>query len=62
MLFAGDAQSNVVAFDAGKGEPLWNARLHTSMTNGPITYALDGTQYVVVAAGDSLYAFALRAK
>jgi alcohol dehydrogenase (cytochrome c) len=30
------------------------------MTNGPITYELDNTQYVVVAAGDSLYAFALR--
>ena len=32
------------------------------MTNGPITYELDGTQYVVVAAGDSLYAFALRGR
>lgn len=60
VLFAGDAQSNFVAFDAGKGVPLWHSRLHTSITNGPITYALDGMQYVVVGAGDSLYAFALR--
>ena len=29
------------------------------MTNGPISYILDGRQYVVVGAGDSLYAFAL---
>jgi alcohol dehydrogenase (cytochrome c) len=27
--------------------------------NGPITYELDGAQYVVVAAGDTLYAFVM---
>ncbi len=62
VLFAGDAQSNFVAFDAAKGVPLWHAGLHASITNGPITYELDGTQYVVVGAGDSLYAFALRGR
>ena len=62
VLFAGDAQSNFVAFDAAKGMPLWHAGLHTSMTNGPITYELDGSQYVVVAAGDSLYGFVLRGR
>jgi alcohol dehydrogenase (cytochrome c) len=62
VLFAGDAQSNFVAFDAAKGTPLWHAGLHASMTNGPITYELDNTQYVVVSAGDSLYAFALRGR
>jgi alcohol dehydrogenase (cytochrome c) len=60
LLFAGDAQANVVAFDAAKGVPLWRAGLHASMTNGPITFELDGTQYVTVGAGDSLYTFALR--
>jgi alcohol dehydrogenase (cytochrome c) len=49
-----------VAFDAAKGVPLWHSGLHTSISNGPITYALDGGQYVVVGAGDSLYAFVLR--
>ena len=60
LLFAGDSSANFVAFDAAKGVPLWHAGLHTSITNGPITYALDGTQYIVVGAGDSLYAFAHR--
>jgi alcohol dehydrogenase (cytochrome c) len=60
VVFAGDAQANFVAFDAARGVPLWHAGLHASVSNGPITYALDGTQYVVVGAGDSLYAFALR--
>jgi alcohol dehydrogenase (cytochrome c) len=59
LLFAGDAASNFVAFNAATGAPLWRAGLHTSITNGPITYDLDGTQYVVAGAGDSLYAFAL---
>jgi alcohol dehydrogenase (cytochrome c) len=57
LVFAGDASSNFVALNATSGEPLWHAGLHASITNGPITYELDGQQYVVVGAGDSLYAF-----
>jgi alcohol dehydrogenase (cytochrome c) len=60
LLFAGDSANNFVAFDAARGVPLWHAGLHTSITNGPITYQLDGVQYVVVAANDTLYAFASR--
>jgi alcohol dehydrogenase (cytochrome c) len=60
VVFAGDSSVNFVAFDAAKGVPLWRAGLHTSITNGPMTYELDGAQHVVVGAGDSLYAFALR--
>ena len=60
VLFAGDASANFVAFDAGKGTPIWHAGLHASISNGPITYALDGAQYVVVGAGDTLYAFVMR--
>jgi alcohol dehydrogenase (cytochrome c) len=59
-LFAGDPNQNLVALDPSTGTPLWHAGMHSGMTNGPITYSLDGTQYLVVAAGDSLYAFALK--
>jgi alcohol dehydrogenase (cytochrome c) len=58
LLFAGDAAANFVAFNAATGAPLWRAGLHASMTNGPIAFELDGLQYVVAGAGDSLYAFA----
>ncbi len=58
LLFAGDSANNFVAFDATNGTPLWHTALHTSITNGPVTYELDGIQYVVVAANDTLYAFA----
>src|SRR5262245_46242689 len=59
VLFAGDASSNLVAFDAAKGVPIWHDRLHASISNGPITYQLGSAQYVVVGAGDTLYSFKL---
>jgi hypothetical protein len=62
LLFAGDTNNNLVALDPSTGTPLWHATLHTAMTNGPITYELDGTQYLIVGAGDSLYAFAMLAQ
>jgi alcohol dehydrogenase (cytochrome c) len=59
LLFAGDNSTNLVALDPATGTPLWHAGMHTGLTNGPMTYELDGVQYVVAGAGDSLYAFAL---
>ena len=41
------------------GDTVWHAGLGTSVSNGPITYELDGTQYVVVGAGDTLFAFVM---
>jgi alcohol dehydrogenase (cytochrome c) len=61
LLFTGDPTQNFVALDPATGKALWHAGLHGNVTNGPITYELDGMQYVVVGAGDSLYAFAIRA-
>ena len=58
LVFSGDAGGNFVAYDAVDGTPLWHSRIGT-VTNAPITYELDGRQYVLVAAGDTLYAFAL---
>ena len=58
LLFGADQGENLVAFDAENGKPLWNTRLH-GVSNSPETYMLDGHQYVMVAAGDMLYAFTL---
>ena len=62
VLFAGDPQNNFVALNATTGEALWRANLGAGMSNGPISYELDGTQYVVVGVGDTLYGFAMHAK
>jgi alcohol dehydrogenase (cytochrome c) len=62
LLFAGDPSANFVALDPATGEPLWHAALHANVTNGQITYELDGVQYLVAGAGDTLYGFAMRAR
>ncbi len=60
LLFTGDGSSgNLVALDATTGAPLWHAGVRTQVSNGPITYTLDGLQYVVVGAGDTLWAFVM---
>jgi alcohol dehydrogenase (cytochrome c) len=59
LLFAGDVSGNFVAYDPANGNPLWHTQLGTATTNAPQTYMVDGKQYVLVAAGDTLYAFAL---
>ena len=58
LLFAGDAGGNLVAYDPANGKILWHSRLG-QVSNAPETYMLDGHQYILVAGGDSLYAFTL---
>jgi len=56
LLFTSNA-SNLIAFQAATGKILWHSGLMAAPSAGPITYMLDGKQYLLVAAGDSLYAF-----
>jgi alcohol dehydrogenase (cytochrome c) len=59
-LFSGDgSNANLVALNATTGVPLWHAGLNGAVSNGPITYEMDGKQYVVVGAGDTLWAFVM---
>ena len=58
LVFAGDAGGNIVAYDAKDGRPLWHSRIG-NVTNAPQTYMVDGKQYLLVAAGDTLYSFTL---
>jgi alcohol dehydrogenase (cytochrome c) len=62
LVFAGDPSNNLVALNAETGKPVWHAKLDSAMSNGPMTYELDGRQYVVVGAGNKLYAFAMPGK
>lgn len=57
LLFTGDPSANFVAFNPENGNILWHAGLTSSVSNGPMTYELDGKEYLVVGAGDMLYAF-----
>ncbi len=60
LLFGGDGNGNFIAFNSRTGKPLWHAGLNVNHSNGPSTWMLDGKQYVVVGAGDTLYAFVLQ--
>jgi alcohol dehydrogenase (cytochrome c) len=58
LVFGGDAGGNIVAYDAKTGKPLWHSHIG-NVTNAPQTYMIDGRQHLLVAAGDTLYAFVL---
>jgi alcohol dehydrogenase (cytochrome c) len=59
LLFGGDVSGNLVAFDPANGKILWHAGLGAQVSNAPETYMIDGRQYVLIGAGDTLYSFAL---
>lgn len=59
LLFGGDGTGNALALDSSTGQALWHVNLNDVMVNGPITYELDGRQYLLFAAGPKLFAFAL---
>jgi alcohol dehydrogenase (cytochrome c) len=58
LLFGGDVSGNFIAFDPANGNPLWHTQIG-QVTNAPETYMVDGRQHILVAAGDTLYAFTL---
>jgi alcohol dehydrogenase (cytochrome c) len=60
VVFTGDAEGNFIALDAKSGKPLWHFQCGASVYASPMTYSVDGKQYVVVAAGSALFAFGLQ--
>jgi alcohol dehydrogenase (cytochrome c) len=59
LVFAGDSDGNFVAVDARSGKDLWHIQLGAAIYSSPMTYSLDGKQYVVIPSGAALFAFAL---
>jgi acido-empty-quinoprotein group A len=59
VLFTGDCQGNLLALDPGTGKTLWHANAGGNMVSSPMTYELDGRQYVVEGVQGVLYAWAL---
>ncbi|MEZ4330449.1 MAG: PQQ-dependent dehydrogenase, methanol/ethanol family [Myxococcota bacterium] len=51
LVFQGTGDGRLRAYRATDGEPLWEAPTGTGVIAPPITYALDGVQYVAVVAG-----------
>lgn len=59
VLFTGGREGYFYALDATNGTLLWKATLGGMIASGPIAYAIDGKQYVAVAAGNSFFVFGL---
>jgi PQQ-dependent dehydrogenase (methanol/ethanol family) len=59
IVFAGTATGDLVALDSVSGKPLWFFQTGGTIASSPISYSVDGKQFVVIAAGNVLYSFAL---
>jgi PQQ-dependent dehydrogenase (methanol/ethanol family) len=59
LIFYGDGSGAFVAADARNGKLLWHFNTGQSWKAGPMTYAVDGHQYIGVAAGSIIIAFGL---
>ena len=60
LVFAGDGDGNILAFDSRTGKNLWHYLLGTQIrSTGGTTYMVDGRQYLLVPSGSALTAFAL---
>ncbi|MBS7458885.1 PQQ-dependent dehydrogenase, methanol/ethanol family [Coralloluteibacterium stylophorae] len=51
LVFEGTADGRVVAYAADSGRKLWESPAHTGVMAAPVTYTVDGEQYVTFMAG-----------
>jgi len=59
LIFTGGREGYLQVIDARTGTLLWKQNLGAQMINNPITYSVNGKQYVAAMAGLSLFTFAL---
>ncbi len=51
LVFQGNRNGELVAYDATNGDKLWSTKVHTGIIAAPISYTIDGEQYIAVMAG-----------
>ena len=59
LCFTGDATGNFLALRTSDGTTLWHAGLGGRLETGPLSYELDGRQYVLIESSGAMFAFAL---
>jgi alcohol dehydrogenase (cytochrome c) len=57
VVFGAVRDGNLVALDAKSGAHLWHFQTGANMAASPMSYSVDGRQYVAIAAGNVVYAF-----
>jgi len=59
LVFLGDDAGALEAVEAGTGRALWHFSTGQAMRASPMSYAVDGVQYVAIAVGSDVFTFAL---
>ena len=59
MVFTGDDDGRLVALDAINGKEVWYFNMGELLTASPITYQVDGKQYVAIASATAIFSFGL---
>ena len=62
LLFTSDTSGNLLALDPATGAVLWHLNIGGELLASPITYQLDGRQFLLIPVQDVVYAFALPEK
>ncbi|MDQ2899779.1 MAG: PQQ-binding-like beta-propeller repeat protein, partial [Acidobacteriota bacterium] len=62
ILFYADPGGNFVAADARDGKLLWHFATSAIVKAGPMTYTVDGKQFVAIAAGSNILSFGLASR
>jgi alcohol dehydrogenase (cytochrome c) len=60
LLFTGGREGYFMALDARNGVLLWKANVGGDVQAGPMSYSVNGRQYVAISAGSALFVYALR--
>lgn len=60
IVFTGSADGYFFALDAATGEELWHISLGARVHAAPMTFAIDGKQFVTIASGNVVYTFGLK--
>ena len=60
LLFTGSREGYFWALDARTGAPLWHAITGGQISAAPVSYMVDGKQYIAISANHSVFAFGLR--
>jgi outer membrane protein assembly factor BamB len=59
LLFVSTSEGNLIALDENSGKSLWHYQTGGGIDSSPISYSVDGKQFVAVSVGNVLYSFAL---
>jgi len=59
VVFAASRDGNLIALDARTGAHQWHFQTGGTMAASPMSFAVDGRQYVAISAGNTIFSFAL---